>query len=115
MLRSTHGPRLAVRAWRLRESAAVGFKSANKHALGFYPRYTRLLTRPVLVTHTLRPFPLEAAHPLSCRARFPLGYAALPASIGIACMPRCTLLEGLVGTLSISGRRIQLKRLVYRQ
>ena len=43
--------------WRLHESVAAAFKSANKRALGFFPRYTRRLTQPVLVTHHLKPFP----------------------------------------------------------
>ena len=46
------------RIWRLSDTFAAGFKSASKRCLGFFPRYTRLLTpSPVLVTHMLKPFP----------------------------------------------------------
>ena len=43
--------------WRLYEAVAAGFKSATKACLGFFPRYTRVLDRPVLVTHHLTPYP----------------------------------------------------------
>ena len=46
---------------RLKEWVAAGFKSASKRCLGFFPRYTRVLTRPVLVTHSARPFPWNLA------------------------------------------------------
>lgn len=46
-----------IRIWRLRESFAASFKSADKSRLGFFPRYTRPLSGPVVITHALRPFP----------------------------------------------------------
>ena len=48
-----------VRVWRLGEAFAA-FKSADKRSLGFFPRYTRRLTGPVLATHHLQPYPWKA-------------------------------------------------------
>ena len=51
------GCRRNATVWRLREAVALGFKSATKRCLGYFPRYTRLLTQPVLVTHHPTPYP----------------------------------------------------------